>query len=44
MEENKSGSGIITKVLIAVVAAAFIYGIYWLLSGGMDSAHIEGGH
>lgn len=44
MEEEKSGSSIVTKVVIAVVIAVFVYGIYWLLTGGMDNATIEGGH
>ena len=44
MEENKSSSGIVTKVIIAVVVLVFIYGIYWLLNGGMDGASLEGSH
>jgi len=44
MEESKSSSGIVTKVIIAVVVLVFIYGIYWLLNGGMDGASLEGSH
>jgi len=44
MEENKPSSGIVTKVVIAVVVLVFIYGIYWLLNGGMDGASLEGSH
>jgi uncharacterized membrane protein HdeD (DUF308 family) len=43
MEENKSSS-IVTKVIIAIVILAFMYGIYWLLNGGMDGASLEGSH
>lgn len=44
MEEEKSGTSIVTKIVIGLVIALFAYGIFWLLNGGMDGATIEGGH